>query len=189
MNLHRESRIFLTGFMGCGKSTVAPVLAGTLGFECFDIDLEIERRAGNTVSGIFAARGERAFRALEREVLFATAPRRRVVVALGGGTIVNEANFDFVASTGLLVYLRVDFETLFARLRTKGDRPLLVATAAAGLTPEEELREAMARLLAVREPFYNRADITVGADPGDPGRTAAVIAAAISRLSPGGPVT
>jgi shikimate kinase len=186
MNARHGGRIFLTGFMGCGKSTVAPLLAGLLGYDCLDIDAEIERRTGSTVSGIFARRGERAFRELEREVLFGTAGRRRLVMALGGGTAANEANFAFVRSAGLLVYLKVDFEVLFARLATKEDRPLLVTDDAGGGTPPERLRAAMRRLMSEREPYYERADVVVVPDPRDASRTAALIAGEVSRISAGG---
>lgn len=188
MDPRRAGRIFLTGFMGCGKSTVAPRLAAILGFGSFDIDLEIERLTGSTVSGIFERRGERVFREMEREVLFSTAGKRRLVVALGGGTVANEDNFAFIRSTGLLVYLRVDFELLCARLRTREDRPLLLTRGIAGVTPEERLRSAMKRLLEEREPYYERADVVVTPDPDDAGRTASLIAGEVARFMPG-PVT
>ena len=181
MNLRRSDRVFFTGFMGCGKSTVAPLLAGDLGLGCFDIDDEIERQTGKSVSRIFGLDGEAYFRRVEREVLFGTADRRSVVVALGGGTITNEENFAFVKSAGLLVWLRVDFETLFARLRTKTDRPLLAPGSGRG-SGEEKLRETMLRLLAEREPFYRRADIVCTPGSDDPGTTAARIATNITAI-------
>jgi shikimate kinase len=183
--MHRSGavRIYLTGFMGCGKSTIAPPLSRILGAACFDLDLEIERRAGGTISGIFSREGEGSFRELEREVLFETAAKRSVVVALGGGTIAGEENFAFVKSAGLLVYLRVDFETLFGRLRLKTDRPMLSGGDSAPPTGEN-LRETMNRLLAEREPFYRRADLIVEPDREDPERSAAAIAALLGRLTP-----
>ena len=182
MDARRSDIIYLTGFMGCGKSTVAPRLAAILGFGCLDVDAEVERRTGSTVSGIFERSGERAFRDLEREVLFGTSGTRDLVVALGGGTIADAENFAFVRRTGLLVYLRADFGTLFGRLRTKEDRPLIAHRGAGGRVPEEELRAAMKRLLALREPWYGRADIIVDADPADAEATAAGIAEAVARL-------
>lgn len=182
MNHRRADRVFLTGFMGSGKSTVAPLLAADLGLACFDIDGEIERRAGKSVSTIFRVDGEAWFRRVERELLFGVAERRSVVVALGGGTIANEENFAFVKSAGLLVWLRVDFETLYARLKSKTDRPLLAAGPGGGPGGEGELRERMRRLLAEREPFYRRADIVCEPASGGPGATAARLAAGIGPL-------
>ncbi len=178
MHLRRADRIFLTGFMGCGKSTVAPLLAADLGLASFDIDGEIERRAGKSVSSIFRVDGEAWFRRVERELLFGLAERRAVVVALGGGTIANEENFAFVKSAGLLVWLRVDFETLYSRLKSRTDRPLLAAGPGGG----GELREKMWRLLAEREPFYRRADIVCEPASEEPGATAANLAAGIGPL-------
>ncbi|HLF15657.1 MAG TPA: shikimate kinase [Bacteroidota bacterium] len=183
MNARRVDRIFLTGFMGCGKSTVAPALAGILGFGCIDLDTEVERRTGETVSRIFALDGEAYFRGVEREVLFETGTRRSIVVALGGGTVANEENCTFVKSAGLLVYLQVDSETLFARLRRKEDRPLLSPRGGPG-SDDVWFRETMSRLFLEREPFYRRADVTIMPDPDDPERTAARIADSIRRLSP-----
>ncbi len=176
------TRIYLTGFMGCGKSTIAPPLSRILGAACFDTDMEVERRTGGTISGIFSREGEGSFRELEREVLFETAAKRSVVVALGGGTIASEENFAFVKSAGVLVYLRVDFETLFGRLRLKADRPMLAGVDGAPSTAEG-LRERMNRLLADREPFYRRADLIVEPDREDPERSAAAIAGLLGRLN------
>ncbi len=177
----RTDRIFLTGFMGCGKSTIAPLLAGDLGLDYFDIDGEIERQTGKSVSGIFGLEGEAYFRRVERGILFGLAERSSVVVALGGGTIANEENFAFVKSAGLLVWLRVDFETLFARLKTKTDRPLL-ARGMEGESGEEQLRESMRRLLAEREPFYRRADLVCTPGSEEPATTAARLAAGVRAL-------
>lgn len=176
------ARIYLTGFMGSGKSTVAPLLADLLGYESLDLDAGIGAAAGLTVGEIFARDGEAEFRRLERAALFATASRAALVVAAGGGAIASEDSFAFVRSAGVLVYLRVDFETLFGRLRTMRDRPLLSgmgADAGGGIVAEGggALRETMRRLLAEREPFYRRADIVADPDPSGPAGTASRIAA------------
>ncbi len=178
MNPGVANRIFLTGFMGCGKSTIAAPLSRILGLGLLDLDAEIELRAGESIPGIFSEKGERAFRELERTVLFETAARNSIVVALGGGTIGNEENFAFVKSAGVLVYLQVDFETLFGRLTTMArtaDRPMLSPrddSRPAG----EDLRETMKRLLAEREPFYRRADLIVVPERDDPESSAGSIA-------------
>jgi shikimate kinase len=174
------NRLYITGFMGCGKSTVAPRLAGLLGYGCVDIDESVEHEAGKTVSEIFATRGEREFRLLERRALLATGKMDRVVVSLGGGTLTFGENDSFVKSAGVLVYLRVDFDTLFSRVREKGDRPLL--RGGAGHPPgAEEVKRTMEKLFAEREPSYRRADLVIDAGGRDPGAVAEAIAVAIGR--------
>jgi shikimate kinase len=172
-------RVYLTGFMGSGKSTIAPLLAARLGYGCVDIDSMVETAAGLTVGEIFARKGETEFRRLERAALLATGSQRSLVVAAGGGAIVDEESCAFVRSAGLLVYLRADFETLYERLRTKRDRPLL-----AGADADGRLRETMRRLLSEREPFYLRADLVIDPDPSDPTAAASGIAEALRGLAP-----
>lgn len=177
-------RIYLAGFMGCGKTTVAPHLARLLGMPWIDLDAEIERRTGRSIAELFAGEGERRFREIEREVLVAAAGEPEAVVALGGGTIANEENFALVKSSGVLVWLRVDFESLYDRLEGKKDRPLLLRRPGGG--GRGELRETMRRLLAEREPFYRRADLTVTPASGDPAATAGEIAEALGRRAGAG---
>ena len=85
-------RIYLTGFMGCGKTTVGRLLARRLGAPFVDLDDEVERRAGMTVREIFERQGEPAFRQMEAEALRGTLALPDVVVAMGGGTMAFEAN-------------------------------------------------------------------------------------------------
>jgi shikimate kinase len=171
------ARIYLTGFMGSGKSTIAPLLAGRLGYEWVDLDSMVAGAAGMTVAEIFGRDGESEFRRLERAALVSTGSRRSLVVAAGGGAIVDEESSAFVRSAGALVYLRVDFETLYGRLRATRDRPLLAAGGAGSAAGgDARLREKMRRLLSEREPFYMRADVVVDPDPSDPPGTASRIA-------------
>jgi shikimate kinase len=179
------ARVYLTGFMGSGKSTVAPLLADLVGYEFLDIDAGIEAATGLTVGEIFSGEGEPGFRRMEREALFGTAARRSIVVAAGGGAIANEDSYAFVRSAGALVYLRVEFETLFGRLRTLRDRPLLTGAREGSVTGGDAvLRETMRRLLSEREPFYKRADIVIDPGPSDPRGTASRIAEALRGLKP-----
>jgi len=164
--------------MGCGKSTVAPHLARLLGFRAVDIDARVEARTGKSVPEIFASEGETAFREIERVVLRETAAMEKVVVSLGGGTLAFGGNDLLVRSAGVLVYLRVDFGTLLGRVREKGDRPLLLGRTG-GTLGEDELRSAMERLFAEREPFYRRADVVIDAGDRGPERLAEVIARAV----------
>ncbi len=159
---HR-SLIFLTGFMGSGKSTIGPILANTLGFEFADIDKLIERRAEKRIVEIFATEGEQRFRQIERAVLEQVAGLNHMVVSLGGGTIANEENFSFIRKHGIIVYLQLSPEEIVQRVRHRSDRPMLKDDEGEMLPPGV-LEERITELLSHREPFYARADVIVPAD-------------------------
>jgi len=159
----RKGRIFLTGFMGSGKSTVGPILANTIGYTFVDLDREIEQLCRKSVRQIFAEDGEQHFRSKERAALEDYAKREGLVIALGGGTLTNPDVFALVRSSGILVYLKVPPEELFKRLHHKTDRPLLT-DAEGNRLPEPQLRERLNELYAQREPLYAQADIIVLGD-------------------------
>ncbi len=148
-------RIYLTGFMGSGKTTVGRLLAAKLGAPFVDLDMEIERRAGMTVREIFERLGEPAFRQMEAEALRGTSTLSDVVVATGGGTMTFEGNARLIGSSGLSVWLNPPFATIAARIGGVGktDRPLF----------KDEV-QALA-LYRERLPAYRRADLTVDAAP------------------------
>lgn len=148
-------RLYLTGFMAAGKSAVGRRLAALLRWEFVDLDGEIERTAGATVAEIFARHGEPRFRQLERRALAATGERRRLVVALGGGALLDEEAWRAVRPGGLVVWLKPDFDELAARLEAGGGRPLY------------EGREAAGRLYRERLPSYERADLVLEPAAGD----------------------
>ena len=148
-----EGPVFLTGFMGVGKTRVGHILARELG-RCFlDTDRMIEQRAGKTIAEIFADEGEAHFRQLERDCVLETCQRPDAVVALGGGAITRADNVAAVRRAGILVCLKADVETIFARVRRRTNRPLL-----AGLDPQAQ-RAKIESLLRERAPFYDQAHI------------------------------
>ena len=145
--------IFLTGFMGVGKTRVGRILARQLG-RCFlDTDRMIEQHAGKSIAEIFADEGEAHFRQLERNCVLETCRRPDAVVALGGGAITRADNVAAVRRAGVLVCLKADVETIFVRVRRRSNRPLL-----AGLDPQAQ-RAKIESLLRERAPFYDQADI------------------------------
>jgi shikimate kinase len=126
--LKRAPGIYLTGFMGCGKSEVGRLLAGEIGWDFVDLDEEIARAAGMPIAEIFSQHGEPAFRALERAaILEQTGEARRGrarVVALGGGAFADERNREALALGGLTIWLDVPLAQLWERVSENDGRPL-----------------------------------------------------------------
>jgi shikimate kinase len=120
----KTDKIYLVGFMGAGKSSVARALARRLDWRSIDIDELIEQREHQTVSTIFSSRGEAYFRAVERSVLMDQIPSRHLVVATGGGTFVDAQNRAVINNDGLSVWLDVPIDRLIARVPNDGRRPL-----------------------------------------------------------------
>ncbi len=122
-------RIFLSGPMGSGKSTVAKAVGARAGLAVVDLDQAVEQRAGMAISALFAARGEAAFRELERDALRELIARHeRAVFALGGGTVVDGALRRELLGAGVLVTLSAALTDLAARVGGGEGRPLLAGS-------------------------------------------------------------
>ncbi len=119
-------RILLTGFMGSGKSTVGERLARRLGVAFVDLDSEIQARTGVTIREFFERRGEPEFRRVERLVFEEVLQFDPVVIAVGGGTLVDPVNLEAARARGLVVWLNPSFATIAQRIGAfgKADRPL-----------------------------------------------------------------
>jgi shikimate kinase len=155
------ARIYLTGFMGSGKSTLGAALAERIGYGFIDLDQVIVERIEMPIAAYFKQYGEARFRRLETSVLHETAGQAPVVVAVGGGALVTEANLAFARGNGLVVYLMVDPTEILRRLHAgKTTRPMLLGDDGKPL-PDKQVSERIARLLAAREPFYHRAHLAV----------------------------
>lgn len=120
----KKDKIYLVGFVGAGKTTLAHAVGRRLGWRVGDIDAIIEAREQMDVSGIFAVRGEPYFRAVEREVLRGLLLPREVVVATGSGTFCDPENRLLINSDGTSVWLDVPFEEVVQRVPTDGRRPI-----------------------------------------------------------------
>lgn len=159
-------RILLVGFMGAGKSSVGREMARILDWEFVDFDQVIEERAGVGIPEIFATRGEEAFRALEAAVGRELLSRTKVVLAPGGGWPAVEGRMESIPPGTASVWLQVSPDVALERARAEaaamddpGLRPLLDVE-----RPLERVRE----LLAVRTPFYRRAQLAVETDSASP---------------------
>jgi len=141
--------ITLIGYRGAGKSTIGPALAARLSWDFVDADPEIERRAGRTIREIFASGGEAAFRTLEAESLAEFLARDRLVLAPGGGAVLNAQTRERMRTAGPVVWLTAPIDLILERMQndpTTGQRrPSLT-----GLPPRKEIEQ----LLAQREPLY-----------------------------------
>jgi shikimate kinase len=138
--------LILTGFMGTGKSSVGRLIAAWRDRPFLDFDTELEARFGRPVARIFAEEGEAVFRAAEADLCRTLPPAGGLVVATGGGAVVNPANRAALQACGILVCLTCRPDVLLARLQAAGldKRPLLGADAEA----------ALRRLLSARAAAY-----------------------------------
>jgi shikimate kinase len=142
----------LMGFMGSGKTVVGALVAQSSGAVFHDLDLMIEDRAGMAISDLFATRSEAAFRAMESE-LVPKALEPGAVVALGGGTPMNDLNWQLIREKAMTIYLQASFEVLWPRVAGIDIRPLVA----------DRSREQLNELLKQRRSRYEEADHTVDA--------------------------
>ena len=153
-----HSIVFLTGFMGSGKSTTGAYLAETLGLKFFDLDVEIETRMAKPIAQIIEDDGYPFFRKLEYEILKELAQQKFALIALGGGTITQDDNLDLVKENGVLVCLSADIKELWRRISESEKRNLIVGDK---LITEEQIYERIELLMELRKPFYEMADVFV----------------------------
>lgn len=120
----KADKVYLVGFMGAGKSSVARALGKRLDWKVEDIDTRIERAERRDIPSIFRDAGEPYFRAREREVLIGLLPERGTVIASGGGTFVDASNRELMLRDGAVIWLDAPFETVLKRVPLDGRRPL-----------------------------------------------------------------
>jgi shikimate kinase len=149
-------KVYITGFMGSGKSTTGKKLASALGWSFIDLDRKIEEYTGKSIPELFSQNGEVYFRKVETEVLKSLKSTNDVVISTGGGTPCQDENMDYMVETGLTLYLKLTPGQLRSRLyESSTERPLLKDL------DYDSLLEFITGKLALREKWYNRAEITV----------------------------
>jgi shikimate kinase len=157
--------LYLIGYRGTGKSTVARLVAERLGWEAIDADIELERRAGRTIAAIFASDGEPAFRDLESAVLRDLSQRSGLVVGLGGGVVLRPENRALLRATGRTVWLTASPATIAARL----DADATTAERRPALTAHADRLAEIEELLRFRTPLYEEcAELTLATDEHPP---------------------
>ena len=164
-------RVFLVGPMGAGKSTLGRRLAEALGLEFLDSDQEIERRTGVDIPRIFDVEGEAGFRSRESALIDELSQRPGVVLATGGGAILNPDTRQRLRSRGTVVYLRTPVQRQFERTRHDRSRPLLAT---------DDRRARLEALMRERGPLYEEAaHVIVDSDGSGPRRVLAELLAAL----------
>jgi shikimate kinase len=149
------SNLFLTGFMGAGKSTVGRRLAQRLDYRFADLDQLIVAREGHSIAEIFATRGEAYFRDCEAAVLAGQAATERTIFATGGGIVGREENRAVMKRLGSVVYLRASWATLERRLARSSGRPL---------ADPHQGWDKIRQLWHSRLPWYEEADLVIDTD-------------------------
>lgn len=166
----KRNNYYLIGPMGSGKTAVGRQLARDLKREFRDTDAEIERRTGVDIPYIFEKEGESGFREREKEVVASLAELENLVVATGGGAVLDPQNRAHLKASGTVIYLHTNVEEQLKRTARAQNRPLLM---------NENPRAVLERLMAVRRPIYEQiADLSIDTT----GRHVIAVAFAVRRL-------
>jgi|TARA_B100001971_G_scaffold190361_1_gene193027 shikimate kinase len=144
-----KTNVALTGFMGSGKTAVGKILAEKLNKQFVEMDSLIKQKAGKSISQIFAQDGEIAFRQLEIELTKEVGKGKKLVIACGGGIVLNKINIDRLQDEAVIVYLTASPTVILKRISAdKQERPVLKG---------RDNASAIGELLRFRKPFYERA--------------------------------
>lgn len=159
MNRMGNNLIFLVGYMGAGKTTVGKKLAAIRGYSFIDLDQQIEKKTGLSVSAIFKDHGEEYFRLKEQEALYALKENENMVVATGGGCAAYSDNMEWMKKYGATIYLQCKPGILFHRLAPeKNKRPLLAQL------EDVDIMEFILESLKKRLPSYVKAEFIINGD-------------------------
>ena len=150
----KNKNIILVGFMGTGKTVTGRVLAEQTGLELVDMDSIIEEQQERTISDIFAADGEAAFRAMERKLVQELAQRTGLIISTGGGIVLNPENITDFERTGLVICLKASPEMIFQRVEKDASRPLLAG----------DKKAQIQSILETRRPLYDAITHSVDTD-------------------------
>ena len=147
--------------MGAGKTTIGKILSQKLNYNFVDLDFDIEKEQGISISEMFEKHGEKYFRDAETESLRKFSEKSNQIISTGGGIVIKDENWQIMRNRGVSVYLKSSIKTLFNRVKHKSTRPLLNVE-----NPFEKAKE----LFSSRESLYEKSDIIIdreGLEPGD----------------------
>jgi shikimate kinase len=147
-------KIILLGYMGCGKSTIAKLLANSTSISCIDLDEIIENQEKSTINKLFSDKGEIYFRKLEHKILSNIISNQdSFILSLGGGTPCYSNNHEFLKADHVIsIYLNASVDTLYERLLFNSEQRPLIAN-----KNPEEMKEFIAKNLFDRSYYYNQA--------------------------------
>ena len=168
-----EQNIFLIGFMGAGKSTIAKVLQRELGMELVEMDERIVKEQGMSKNDIFAQKGEDGFRDIESQLVIDIGKNKKSIVSCGGGVVVRPQNVENMKKSGKIVFLTATPETILERVKNGKDRPLLN-----GHMNVEYISELMEKR---RQMYEDAADVKVSTDGKTVGEICTEIIRAVTR--------
>lgn len=167
LKLKRTPGIYITGFMGSGKTTVGRMVAEQLGWDFVDLDSDIEEREHESVPSIFASRGEDEFRRIESDAIRRWLNKiergQPTVISLGGGAFVQPKNYEMLGNNGISVWLDCSLDVVEARIANTDERPLA------------RDKDAFRKLYAERKVLYGRADFRVDGDLDAPEAAKAIV--------------
>ena len=152
MNKKMDKNIALVGFMGSGKTAVGKRLAKKSNLKFVDLDDLIEAKEGMKITQIFKDKGEPHFRKVEKEIVLETAKEKGLVIACGGGVVLDKENVNALKENSIMIYLKVSPELILERTRHYTQRPLLNVD-----NPKKKIE----KLLEYRKEYYEQADYTI----------------------------
>lgn len=158
-----HNTIFLTGFMGSGKSKIGKVLAKKMNKNFIDTDEVIEKKYNRTIAQLFDKYGEKKFREIEEIIISELIrPNKNAIYALGGGSLISSKNLNLVQKSGLLIYIESEVEEIWKRTKKNTERPLLLSD---GKIPtKSEFLTKIKNLMEERLPGYKKAQIVINRD-------------------------
>jgi shikimate kinase len=155
-------KIFLIGFMGCGKSFIGKRLAERLNMPFIDMDEYLQNAENQTIANIFTQYGEAYFRRLEKEKLREMLPVQNAVIATGGGAPCFHDNMAWMNQNGITIYLQASTDLLFGRLKSESEkRPVL------GGRSDEALKQFISSKIEERNVYYSQCRWTILQGEGD----------------------
>ena len=157
-----KKNIFLIGFMGAGKSTIAKQLSAKLGMERIEMDQMIVEEQGMPITEIFEKYGEEHFRDIETDLVDRLQKRDGVIVSCGGGAVLRDKNTELMKANGQVVLLTATPETIYERVKNSKDRP--------GLNGNMNVEYIRGLMEKRRERYETVADITITTDGKDAGQ-------------------
>ena len=152
LSINNKINITLCGMMGSGKTAIGKSLATKLRYSFVDTDKLIEEKTKKTIKDIFNQDGEIFFRNMEERIIINLLDKKKIIISLGGGSILNKNIRNLIKKNSYNIYLQVKIDILIKRLRNSRNRPLII---------NKDLKKTLNELIEKREKFYKKADLII----------------------------